>query len=183
MSKLSIPALKKQLKTYKTEELVSIIVDCYRSNPEVKKYIHMLLEPENTEDQLFEEAKKKIVQQFYPDRGYPKLKLAEAKKAISEFGKLSGNQARTIELMIHYVELGVRFTNDYGDINEPFYNSIASTYHNALKKINQDTNEGLLHLFKERLSAIVTDTSHIGWGFHDELAGSYYTYVVDDEED
>ncbi|MDF2647115.1 MAG: hypothetical protein K0Q73_2920 [Paenibacillus sp.] len=91
MTKISIPELKKQLKTYKAEELVSIIIDCYKSSSDVKSYIHMMMEPESTENQLFDEAKKKILHQFYPDRGEPKLKLAEAKKAISEFSMVSSN--------------------------------------------------------------------------------------------
>ena len=49
----------------------------------------MMLEPESTENQLFDEAAKKILHQFYPDRGEPKLKLAEAKKAISEFASFA----------------------------------------------------------------------------------------------
>ena len=180
MTKLSLPELKKQLKTYKTEELVSIIIDCYKSSPDVKKYIHMMLEPESTENQLFDETKKKILHQFYPDRGEPKLKLAEAKKAISEFAKLSNNQARTIDLMIYYVELGVEFTNDFGDMNASYYNSMVSMYQNALNKINS---EGLFRLFQDRLRAIVQNTSGIGWGFHDDLADLFYEFAADYEED
>lgn len=64
MTKISIPELKKQLKTYKADELVSIIVDCYKSSSDVKSYIHMMLEPESTEDQLFDEATKKYYISF-----------------------------------------------------------------------------------------------------------------------
>jgi hypothetical protein len=183
MTKISLPELKKQLRTYKTEELVSIIIDCYKSSEDVKKYIHMILEPESTENQLFDEAKKKILYQFYPDRGEPKLKLAEAKKAISEFGKLSNNQARTIELMIYYVELGVDFTNDYGDINETFYYSMESMYQNALNKIRADNGNGLYHIFRDKLKAIVRNTSGIGWGFHDQLSQMFYEFAVEYEEE
>jgi hypothetical protein len=182
MTKLSLPELNKQLKTYKAEELVSIIIDCYKSSADVKKYIHMMLEPESTENQLFDEAKKKILHQFYPDRGEPKLKLAEAKKAISEFVKLSNNQVKMIELMIYYVELGVEFTNDYGDMYESYYDSMASMYQNVLNKIN-DNGSGLYHVFQDRLRAIVRNTSGVGWGFHDQLADLFYIFAVDYEED
>jgi TusA-related sulfurtransferase len=183
MTKISIPELKKQLKTYKAEELVSIIIDCYKSSSDVKSYIHMMLEPESTENQLFDEAKKKILHQFFPDRGHPKLKLAEAKKAISEFGKLCNNQARTIDLMIYYVELGVSFTNSYGDIDEPFYYSMESMYQNALNKIRTDSGSGLYHLFRDRLKGIVRNTDGMGWGFNDQLAGMFYEFAADYEDD
>lgn len=183
MTKFSIPELKKQLKTYKAEELISIIVDNYKSSEDVKRYIHMMLEPERTENQLFEEAKKKILHQFYPNRGEPKLKLAEAKKAISEFSKLCNIEARTIDLMIYYVELGVKFTNDYGDIYESFYNSMVSMYHNAFQKITGYSGSGLFQLFRDRLKGIVQNTSGIGWGFHDQLVEIYYEFAADYEDD
>lgn len=182
-TKLSLPELKKQLKTYNAEELVSIIIDCYKSSADVKNYIHMMLEPESMENQLFDEAKKKISHQFYPDRGQPKLKLAEAKKAISEFSKLSNNQARTIDLMIYYVELGVEFTNDFGDMYASYYSSVASMYQNALNKINSDHDISLYYVFQDRLRAIVQNSSGIGWGFHDELADLFYEFAADYEED
>ena len=66
MTKISIPELKKQLKSYKAEELVSIIIDCYKSSSDVKSYIHMMLEPESTENQLFDEAVKENFTSFSP---------------------------------------------------------------------------------------------------------------------
>lgn len=142
-----------------------------------------MLDPESTENQLFEAAKKKILIQFYPDRGEPKMKFAEAKKAISAFAKLSNNQVRTIELMIYYVELGVQFTNDYGDMYESFYNSMESTYQTTLQKIAADGTGGLYHMFREKLMAIVDNTQNVGWGFHEGLADIYYSYVGGFEED
>lgn len=186
MSKISLPELKKQLKTYKPEELVSIIVDCYKSSADVKKYIHMMLDPESTENQLFEEAKKKVLIQFYPDRGEAKLKFAEARKAISEFNKLTNNQVRTIELMIYYVELGVQMTNEYGDMYESFYNSMVSMYQSAVQKIAEDTSGGRYHLFRERLMTIIARAGNVGWGFEEGLADTYYSYVggfEDEDED
>jgi hypothetical protein len=173
MNKLSLPELKKQLKSYKTNDLISIIVDCYKLSDDVKKYVHIMLEPESTAQQLFEEAKSRIVQEFYPNRGEPKLRLAQAKKAITEFNKLCNDHVKTLELMIYYVELGVEFTNDYGDINEQFYYSMESMYQNVLKKIRAERGRGLYNLYRDRLIAIVNNTEDIGWGFHDQLAGMY----------
>jgi hypothetical protein len=38
--------------------------------------------------------------------------------------------------MLFYVEMGVRYTNQYGDINESFYTSMESMYENATKHIS-----------------------------------------------
>ena len=70
-----------------------------------------------------------------------------------------------------YVESGVEFTNDYGDINEGFYSSIESVYHNAMKLIDKN---GLHNNYKIRAFNILEKTKDIGWGFHDTLSDSYY---------
>jgi hypothetical protein len=149
-------------------------MDCYKLNEDVKKYIQVMLEPESAVQQLYEEAESKILHEFYPNRGEPKLRLAQAKKAISEFNKLCNDHVKTIELMIYYVELGVEFTNGYGDINEPFYYSMESMYQNVLKKIRAEKGIGLYNLYRDRLKAIVSSTENIGWGFHDQLAEMYF---------
>ena len=35
--------------------------------------------------------------------------------------------------MLHYVDQGVNFTGQYGDIDEPFYNSMEKMFKDALK--------------------------------------------------
>ena len=75
--------------------------------------------------------------------------------------------------MLFYVEQGVKFTNAYGDIDEPFYNSMESMYAKALELI---TKYDLKDVFYPRCRRIVDDTSGIGWGFHDTL-GDLYDYA------
>lgn len=72
--------------------------------------------------------------------------------------------------MLYYVEQGVDFTNEYGDIDEPFYNSMESMFDQALKLILETD---LQDTFFSRCRAIVKKTSHIGWGFHDNLWASF----------
>lgn len=184
MTKLTIPQLKKELKTYEADALISIIIDNYKSSPDVKKYIHMLLDPDNTENQLYDEAKKKILHQFYPERGEAKLKLGEAKKAITEFDRVCNNQIKTIDLMIYYVEIGVDLANEWGDMYETFYNSMVSTYASALQKIGaSDGSNGLYFSFRDRLLGIVYHTDGMGWGFHDALCELFYTFAADYEDE
>ena len=49
--------------------------------------------------------------------------------------------------MLYYVEMGVQFTNAYGDIDEAFYNSMESMYERAVKYIAQ---HGMCGHFEER---------------------------------
>ncbi len=72
--------------------------------------------------------------------------------------------------MLFYVETDVRFTNEFGDIDDPFYNSIASVYLQALTLMAK---EKILGKFSDRAKVVVDDTRNIGWGFHDELSSVY----------
>lgn len=77
--------------------------------------------------------------------------------------------------MFYYVEQGVKYTLEYGDIDEPFYNSMESMYYNALELIKKDC---LFDQFSSRCQKIVSDTLGIGWGFHDALEDLYKVYFI-----
>lgn len=179
--KLTITDIKKSLKSYDKEALVSMLIDCYKQSREVKNYIHVLLNPEEAIKELYQTAKNQISNEFFPDRGFGKMRLAVAKKAISDYKKLSNDEASTIDLMIYYVEVGVEFTNTYGDINDSFYNSMVTMYSNAIDKL---MDKPILFIqYKQRLQSIVHNTRGIGWGFHDELGYLYGNIAVELDEE
>ena len=68
--------------------------------------------------------------------------------------------------MLYYVERGVEFTNQYGDIDESFYNSMEGMYLAAAGWI---VKHSLQSAFRERCEEVVQNTRNIGWGFHDTL--------------
>ncbi len=123
---------------------------------------------------LLNKYKEIIKNEFLPKRGDGKGRLSVAKKAISEFKKISKDRKLIAELMIYYVEVGVDYTNNFGDINESFYMSMEGMYEQAVKLI---VNNELVHFFKDRCIKIVHDTKEIGWGFHDELSSIYYEFL------
>jgi hypothetical protein len=100
-----------------------------------------------------------------------------ARKAVSDYKKVSASKFGVADVMLYYVETGVQFTNTYGDIDEAFYNSMESMYERAVKYIVQ---HGMLRQFEERCRRIVTDTSGIGWGFHDGLSDIYEEHFKGD---
>jgi len=179
--KLSITEIKKALKTYDKEALISILVDCYKQSQDVKNYIHVLLNPDEAIEALYRKSKNQILNEFFPERGFAKLRLSVAKKAITEFKNLSNDELRTIDLMIYYVEMGVEFTNAYGDIDAQFYGSMISMYGSVIKKI--EGKAGLYNQFNQRLEEIVGNTQEMGWGFHDELACLFGELIAEFEVD
>ncbi|HCT84192.1 MAG: hypothetical protein A2X11_12950 [Bacteroidetes bacterium GWE2_42_24] len=167
---MGLSEVKQELRKLDKERLVDLLSDLYKKNKSVKEYLDFYVNP--NEKELFLKYKDKVYEAFYPKRG-DRLKLSDGKKAISDFKKLEASKELLSDLMLFYAETGVEFTNEFGDIDEPFYNSIASVYSNALALMDK---ENILDKFAERAKKIVDDTSGIGWGFHDELGDIYSDY-------
>ena len=173
---MGISDIKKELKNLDKEKLIDLVVDIYKKNKSVKEYLDFYISP--NEKELFLKYKDKVYEAFYPKRG-DRFKLSDGKKAISDFKKLEASKELLAELMLLYVETGVEFTNEYGDIDEPFYNSVSSVYSNALKLMNK---ENILDKFADRAKKVIDDTSNIGWGFHDYLSDIYGDYYFNDSD-
>ncbi len=117
--------------------------------------------------------KQRIDEALYPDVFSRKpIRIAAARKAITEYRRAAGDSGGLLELMIYYVERGTAFTADYGDIDEGFYSSIESMYDRfltALEKGDAATKAS----FRRRAEAVVERAHGIGWGFHDYLADRF----------
>jgi hypothetical protein len=168
--------LKKELAEYDKKMLIGLISELYDKNKSVREYLDYYLAP--NEKTSFETFKIKVREAFYPKRGFG-FKLAVGKKVISDFRKLNPTKESLIDLMLYYVECGVEFTNDYGDINENYYLSLERTFRDALSLVDKH----LLHdTFKDRALNILGESENIGWGFHDTLVSFYFeTFAVDEE--
>jgi hypothetical protein len=171
---MKVSELKKKLNAKGKEDLIKDILDLFKKNQFVKDY-YISQQSDNSNSPIFLKYKEIIEKEFFPERGDGKARLSVAKKAISEFKKLSCNNALIADLMIFYVEVGVRYTNEYGDIDEKFYFSMESMYEQALKFIV--TNK-LSNKFRNRCLEIVEDTANMGWGFHDQLSEIYESYML-----
>jgi hypothetical protein len=159
---------KKKIESFDKKQLFELIMDVYNKNASAKEYLDFLYNPNGEE--VLKSYKQKVREAFYPKRGYG-YKLSIGKKAISDFRKLNPTPDTLIDLLLCYVESGIDFTNDYGDIDENFYSSIEGVYENALKVISK---VGLHDKYKNRAYQITIKTENIGWGFHDALCDCYY---------
>ena len=178
---MNIVQLKKQLKQLEQKELIQLIVDLSKLNSDVKKYLSAQFNGEEVILELHNQAKKKIKDGFFPERG-DILSLNEAKNTITTFKKLSKDNIKTLDLMIYYVEIGTEFTNTYGDIDSKFYSSMISMFSKVIKECDRDIE--IFTLFEKRLENVVDDASGIGWGYHDAISELYYSleWIYDHEE-
>ncbi|WP_185234707.1 DUF6155 family protein [Teredinibacter franksiae] len=170
---MKITELKKALKEKTKDELINDIADLYKKNEFVKNYYVSKCGSDNSESVL-EKYAKIIENEFFPEYGDGRGRLAVAKSAISEFNKISSNKDHMAALLVFYVEVGVKYTDCYGDINEQFYLSMESVYRRALSHIYKYNLEGK---YQKRCKSIVDDTIDMGWGFHDALGEIYYEYA------
>ena len=167
---MGLTAIKNELKKLHKDKLINLVVDLYKKNNSVKEFFDFYVNP--NEKELLKKYRDKIFEAFYPQRGFA-LKLNDGKKAISDFKKLGTSNELIADLMLFYVETGVKFTNEFGDINETFYLSLETTYAAAMKILSK---EQLLDKFADRAYKVVTDTNDIGWGFHDYLSEVYFDF-------
>ena len=155
--------LKEKLRSMGNDELYSLVLEIAKLRKENSEWLQAKLKGESGINETLEYYKKKINEALEDDR----IKLIDAKKAISDFRKISKNPAHIIELMIFYVEKGIDIENEFGDLYESFYASMESVFENAVKMLN--ANPEFISAYRKRLISIV-DRSTDGWGHKDSLS-------------
>ena len=160
---MGITEIKKELKKLDKDNIIELIADLYKKNKSAKEFFDFYINRDERE--LFNRYRDKVFEAFYPKRGF-NFKLKNGKQAISDFKKFGPSADAIADLMLFYVETGVKFTNEFGDIDDGFYSSLQTTYIAALTFMKK---ENLLNKFTDRAGKVVSDTIGIGWGFHDDL--------------
>ena len=176
--KITLTELKKHLRKKSDAELVEEIADLYKKFDAVKEYYRASFF--NDDEAVLQKYKDVITEEFFPRSLHvdPKARLSVARKAVRDYKKVSCSDSGYAEIMLHYVEIGIEFTNTYGDIDSPFYSSMANMYFDAADFIK---NHSMATLFQEHLYKMVLDTQDCGWGFHDSLVETYFDVISSEE--
>lgn len=170
--KLYVSDLKKYLRDKSKDQLVDEIVGIFKLFPIVQDYYSSKLSPDN-DQVIFEKYRKIIKKQFYPDRGFPKLKYSIANKALRDYQNVSDNSHNIADLMLSYVEYGIMCTDDYGDIDEQFYINMENMFEKCLKYAKK---HHLQDAFQSRCQKAIKSCDNIGWGFGDSMVDIYEQY-------
>jgi len=159
------------------KQLLKLVADLYRLSKENQAFFHARF---GVGDDPLAPYKKTINECMCPDvyRNKP-IQISKAKKAISNYSKAVGDPFGEIELMVFFVECGNKFTVDFGDIDEGFYDALNLMYQRAIQKVLSLPEEQRRD-FKERLEKIMTSASGIGWGYYDMLSDDYYSAFPED---
>jgi hypothetical protein len=165
--------VRQQLSEWPKPALIALVKDLYEFAPDNRDFLHARFQAEENAGGALEKYRRKIMEQFFPSRGFGKLKLGEARKAIRDYRKASGNQEGTIDLMLTYVENGTKFTREFGDIDAPFYDSLESVL-NEIAQLLMGEGRDLYPKYRERLQRLATCAERIGWGYGDAVQDHVY---------
>ncbi len=152
------------------EGLVKILGDLYSLSSQnrdflVARFVPCALSIEN--------YKKTIRKSLYPNvMGSGKVSFRDAKKAISDYKKAIGAGVGLAELIVYAVECGNDFTCDYGDIDEPFYESMTRLFELAAKTVKELGPEEA-EPFVGRLGVVVDKADCVGWGYSDSISAIF----------
>ncbi len=162
--------IKSAIASLDKPELVALLKDLFDHSIESRAFLSVRFLAEGVPDAILDRYRKRIVDQFLPRRGEGKLDLRLARRTIRDYRKATSDLAGTIDLMLTYVESGTDFTNQFGDINESFYNSLESVLDEMVGLLKTPEGAALYPRFEDRITRLAMRAGGIGWGYGDHVA-------------
>ena len=92
--------IRRQLDDWSKPALIALVKDLHDVSPDNRDFLLARFQADEDVGAALEKYRRKIVEQFFPARGDGKLKLAEARKAIRDYRRATGNLTGTIDLML-----------------------------------------------------------------------------------
>jgi len=160
--------IRRQLNGWSKPDLIRLVKDLYDASTGNRDFLQARFGAREDAGAMLEKYREKVIEQFFPKRGFGKLKLAEARRAIRDYRKATADLAGTIDLMLTFVEYGTEFTLEFGGINEAFYHSLDAVLDEMVKLLRTEGWD-LYPRFRERILSLRDDADKIGWGYGDSL--------------
>ena len=162
-------SVKKHLLAMTKKDIIEMALEMYSASKEVKEYLEFLVCPNETGK--LEEYKAIIKEEFYPKRRRePQTRFSVCRKAVSDFKKLKPSADALAELMVSYMEWATKFTADYGDMWEQYYDSVEGNFDKTIKHVVAN---GLWDKYDMRLQQCVKWSDGNGYGFADAIGDMY----------
>jgi hypothetical protein len=158
-------AIKKELQNFDTADLLELIKQLYDLSTPNKAFLMGIVDKSASLEAMAAPVLREIEKAFDPSRGFPSCKTGAARKAMRQYVKVAPIQ-EAIAIQLYFVEMGIRCTATYGDIDEQFYISIETVFEEVLKQIAKHPTPWV---YMAQLQKIVKSTSDMGWGFPDQL--------------
>jgi len=163
-SELPFPSLSR-------EELENLLSDLYVKFDNVRNFIDLRMTGDSRT--LVNKYKKLIKNRLIEDIEEGTNGLDEALRAIRDFALHGPAPHDQADVMLFFVEIAVNCINEFGDLYEEFYDEADDVYQETLEFMKKHK---LLNDFQTRCKKIVDESVDTGYGFHDSLGDTYYTY-------
>jgi hypothetical protein len=162
--------VKRAFLALRQQGAVELVHELFNLSNENKSFLIGKLVPLDRET-LLVAYRKRVEEPFYPSRGgIGKLQFADARSAVKEYQKATGDPQGTLDLMLTFVENGNDFTQEYGDIDEQFYNAVESMMERFVQLLLSAEGRHLFPVFEERIRDLAEASGGIGWGYSDSMS-------------
>jgi hypothetical protein len=164
-SVMPLSEIKKRLKGKSEKQLTSLISECYKLSDEVRFYLSTeLMENEQECQRMIDELRDELSSAFWREKGsIPQIPdLRKAKKAISNLKKATNDPEIIVSFMLDYVDHGISFSCEYGDMWDEYYSSIEKMFESMTKIILENSKQINVCPIIERIEKIVDESSAFG---------------------
>jgi hypothetical protein len=161
--------------------LRALVHDLYKLSPENRAFLATWIGDEDATVELLDGYKAKITSQFY-GRTKPRLcdgcDLSMCKRLIKEYRRVTTAKEMvggfdvhgTIDLSLHFLEVGTRYVNDIGWDEEKPYVHLGAVANDLSDLIESKIGRRWARVFLHRVHAVADDARGIGYGYEDDLA-------------
>jgi hypothetical protein len=168
------PDVKTRIRSRSGRELLGLIRDLYKQSAECRSFLNarLLTDAEGHPSEATRASFRVRFRAAFFGRGRSPsfdLRLADARRAIREYRGATRDLQGTLDLMLAYLEAGTEFTNTYGDIDGPFYDSLMSMMDGVDRLLRRPEGRGWHAHFRRRLLGLSTATRGIAWGYGDHV--------------
>jgi len=163
------------------QSLRGLVHDLYKLAPENRAFLAAWIGDEDATTELLDAYKAKITAQFY-GRTKPRLNggcdLALCRRLIKEYRRVTtasemvgGFDAHgTIDLSLHFIEIGTRYVNDIGWHEAKPYDYMGAVANDLSELITSKIGRRCARSFLPRVHTVADAARGIGYGFGDDLA-------------
>ncbi|MBL1217333.1 MAG: hypothetical protein D8M59_07535 [Planctomycetes bacterium] len=169
------------LEEMESGELRGLVHDLYKLAPENRAFLAAWIGDENASAELLDGYKAKITAQFFT-RGKPRLRggcdLALCRRLIKGYRRVTTAPEMlggfdipgTIDLSLHYVEVGTDYVSQIGWHEAKPYDSMGKVAHELMDLCRDTSGQKWAGKFLPRIRAVAELGREFGYGFGDDLS-------------
>ncbi len=171
--------IRSTLLEMRPSQLVRLIGELYALSRENQRFLQARFGDASKQLAVY---RKLVADCLFPDpfRRGAKVRIAEAKRTISQYEQATGYTAGTLDLMLTFVEMGTAYALDLGYGDDNFFGALERMLSRALDLLRSATAE-LRQSTRPRLLRLSASASSLGWGYGDFVVEAVDDAIDDDE--